>query len=135
MSTIPINLHRLIRPACHLVPGWLDMFKFLHCFSEPFEAEFSCLKQSSTTILSIVLHLSPSKSNLQPYGAGLAGFVQGVHTGTKALAQVALVEATIPCTSPRRVRPSRSPIQSNPIQPQLKRKNVFSPSTLIFAVI
>ena len=54
VSTIPINLHRLIRPACHLVPGWLDMFKFLHCFGEPFEAEFSCLKQSSKTILSIV---------------------------------------------------------------------------------
>ena len=59
VSTIPINLHRLIRPACHLVPGWLDMFKFLHCFGEPFEAEFFCLEQSSKTIY--CLHLSPSK--------------------------------------------------------------------------
>ena len=69
----------------------------MQCSAVSFEVEFSFLKQSSETILSIVLHLSP-KSNLQPYGAGLARFVQGVHTETKVLALVALVEATIPCT-------------------------------------
>ena len=38
------------------------------------------------------------------------------------LALVALVEATFPCTFPRRVRPSRSPIQSNPIHVERTKK-------------
>ena len=81
-----LNLHRLIRPACHLVPGWLGSHPSFDFVSvSPLGRSSSVLNSPPITILSIVLHLSPSNSNLQPYGAGLGGFVQRVHKGTKAL--------------------------------------------------
>ena len=82
VQTKPINLHRLI---CHLVPiclGSHPSFDFVSV--SPFGRSSSVLNGPTMTIISIVLHISPSNSNSQPYGTGLGGFVQGVHKGTKA---------------------------------------------------
>ena len=80
------KLHRLIRPACHLVPGWLGSHPSFDFVSvSPLGQSFTAFNGPPITSLSIVLHLSPCNCNSQPYCAGLWGFIHGVHKGTQAM--------------------------------------------------